>query len=384
MKIAIVHDELVRRGGGEQVALSMHKAFPDAPVYTLCYDPAKTYPEFKKAKVVTSWFQKIGSSEKLIKMLYFPFAILAMRSIKLKGYDVVLISTTHCGKFIRTDKKATVITYCHTPFRFAFRPHSYESVANSNWLVKRIFLTASWILRSLDRAATENTDWFITNARQVVERIKNAYHPSKPVTVINPPVNLDNFYITDTVKDYYLVVCRLEAYKKVDLVIEAFNSMPNRKLIVVGKGSMEEALHQMAAPNTTFQHSLNAKQLATLYAECKALIFPQYEDYGITPLEAAASGRPVIAFGQGGVLETMIPYKDNSKTATAVFFNSQTPGALTDAINEFEQLSFDPYFIRRHAEKFEEVTFIQKLKEFIYSKTVVPMQVAGKAQISPY
>ena len=382
MKIAIVHDELVRRGGGEQVALAMHKAFPDAPVYTLCYDPDKTYPEFKSANVITSWFQKIGRSERMIKMLYFPFAILAMRSLKLKGFDVVLLSTTHCGKFIRVDKHATLITYCHTPFRLAWRPFSYEQVIKSNFIVRNIFLAASWVLRQLDKAASRRTNWYLTNAREVVSRIEDAYHPVNKVTVINPPANTSKFYVSQQIKDYYLVVCRLEAYKKVDLVIETFNTLHDKKLVVVGKGSMEEYLHKIAGSNVLFMHSLNAEELAQVYAECKALIFPQYEDYGITPLEAAASGRPVIAYGKGGVLETMIPYTVNSKNCTGIFFDEQTPESLKAAIEQFEKLEFDPYFIRRHSEKFREGIFIEKLKQFIDSKISLSNQFTKLPQLT--
>lgn len=365
MKVAIVHDELVRRGGAEQVVLDMHNAYPEADIFTLCYNPDKTYEEFKSAKIFTSWFQYIGKSERLIKLLYFPFAILAMRSFNLKGYDVVLISTTHCGKFVRVNKNTSVITYCHTPFRLAWRPFSYAIVHSSNRLIRTIFLIASRVLRKLDSMAAKASDFYLTNSKEVKSRIEESYHPQEPVNIINPASKLDNFYISNANKDYHLVVSRLEDYKKVDLVVEAFNKMPERKLIVVGTGSMEEQLKATAGSNITFLKGQSAAELADLYANCKALVFPQHEDYGITPLEAAASGRPVIAYGVGGVKETMVPFTGDSKKCTAVFFDAQTVESLTAAVIKSADLEFSPQFIRNHAQLFSAPKFIAKLKAFV-------------------
>ena len=370
MKVAIVHDELVRRGGAEQVVLSMHKAYPDAPIYTLCYNPDTTYPEFKKANVITSWFQKIGKNEKLVKALFFPFAMLAMRSLKLEGFDVVLISTTHCAKYIRVDKGTTVITYCHTPFRLAWRPWSYENIMKKNWLVRNAFLLVAAMLKQFDKLAARRSDYYLTNAIGMKEAIEEAYKPRREVTIINPSVKLQNFYLAQQVKDYYLVVSRLEPYKKVDLVIDTFNSMPDKKLVIVGKGSLEKDLKARANTNISFLNSLGSDELARLYAEAKAFLFPQHEDYGITPLEAAASGRPVIAYGKGGVLDTMIPWGFSNAQSTALFFKEQTMVALSNAINKFEQLYFDPIFIRQHAQHFSENIFIKKIQRFVQS--VIP------------
>lgn len=365
MKVAIVHDELVRRGGAEQVVLDMHKAYPEADIFTLCYNKDKTYEEFKNARIFTSWFQYLGKSEKLIKLLYFPFAILAMRMFNLKGYDIVLISTTHCGKFVRVDKNASVITYCHTPFRLAWRPFSYAIVNSSNMIIRNIFLFASRVLRSLDSMAAKASDFYLTNSKEVKTRIEESYHPEQPVSIINPAAKLDNFYISNEDKDYHLVVSRLEDYKMVDLVVKAFNETPDKKLIIVGTGSKEAELKAMAGDNITFLKAQSAAQLAKLYANCKALIFPQHEDYGITPLEAAASGRPVIAFGKGGVTETMVPYSGDSKQCTSVFFKEQTVASLAEAIKKADLLQFNPAFIRNHANLFSASNFIAKLKSFV-------------------
>ena len=369
MKIAIIHDELVRKGGAEQVVLSFHRAFPQAPIFTLSYNAKKTYPEFESCNIKTSWFGRFIKDEANLKRFFFPFAIWAMRSLDLKEYDVILQSTTHCSKYIRVKQGALVITYCHTPFRLVWRAETYEEVANAGRFKRKIYDWVIGNLRRVDKKSAKRTDWFLTNSREVVPRIIAAYDPAKPVTVINPPVKCNNFFVADKVEEYYLIVSRFEPYKKVDLVIEAFNKMPNRTLVIVGKGSMEKDLKQKAATNITFLHGLDVEQLAACYSNCKGFIFPQLEDYGITPLEANASGRPVIAYGQGGVLDTMIPVvNNNSKNATAVFFNKQTVDSLFAAVDLFETLEFDPIFIRQHAEQYDEVHFVDKIRKFVKDK----------------
>lgn len=371
MKIAIVQDELVRKGGAEQVVLSFHKAFPDAPIYTLSYNENATYPEFKECDVRTSWFGKIIKDDKNLKRFFFPFGVMAMKKIDLKGYDVVLQSTTHCAKYVNVDPKTTVITYCHTPFRLVYRPNSYESVKRSSLFKRMLYDTIISILKKIDQNAAKRTDWFLTNAAEVVPRIVEAYRPEKEVTVINPAVKQEDFYYSKSEKEYFLVVSRFEPYKKVDLVVEVFNQMPEKKLIIVGSGSMESELRLKAKKNILFLSGLNKKGLADVYAECKALIFPQHEDYGITPLEANASGRPVIAFGKGGVLDTMIPYNGIDEQCTAVFFDEQNIMSLTGAIEKFEKISFNPDFILNHAKKFSEERFIREIRNFVekHSKT---------------
>lgn len=377
MKIAIVHDELVRHGGAEQVLLSFSKAFPDAPIFTISYNPETTYSELKTCTIKTSWFGKFIKDPVNLKRFFFPLGVLAMEQLSVEGYDIVLMSTTHCAKYVKVDPAAVVIAYCHTPFRIAWRPETYEEIAKAGILKRKLF---NWIidrLRKIDRRHAKRVDWFITNSREVVPRILAAYEPMNKVTVINPPVKCTNFYLCDNVEEYYLVVSRFEPYKKVDLVINVFNSLPHLKLVIVGKGSMEDELKKMAGKNIKFLSGLAHNELAAVYAKCKAFIFPQLEDYGITPLEANASGRPVIAFGRGGVLDTMIPVTGNiTKKATAVFFAEQTVESLKKAILKFDTLEFDSQFIRRHAEEFDENVFINKIRHFIsstyknHSKTV--------------
>jgi glycosyltransferase involved in cell wall biosynthesis len=367
MKIAIIIDDLMRRGGGEQVALCFHKAFPDAPLYTSVYQPNLTYPEFKKSNVITSWYQKIATSEKRMKWLFFPFGLMAMKQMKVEDYDVVLISTTYSGKYVNISPKTLVLTYCYTPFRLAWNPTSYTEYINSKGLGRWLFDMVVNILRKIDKKSSERTDFFLAMTKETKERIIDAYSPKNQISIIPPPVNLSNYYISETIGEYYLVVSRLEYYKKVDLVIDAFNEL-GHKLIIVGNGSKKAELMKRANRNISFLQGIDAATLSKLYAECKAFIFPQHEDYGITPLEANAAGRPVIAFGAGGILDTMIPYTGDASVATALLFEKQEVDDLIEAIKKAETLNFSPKFIRANAERFHEKIFIEKVQNFVHNK----------------
>jgi glycosyltransferase involved in cell wall biosynthesis len=371
MKIAIVHDHLTCRAGGEQVALTFHRAFPQAPIYTLAYNPETTFPEFKLCDIRPSWFQKITNDEGKLKKMFFPFGIIAMRSINLTDYDVVLVSGTHCGKYVRVAPKTVVITYCYTPFRLAWNPTSYSEYSNASGPKRIVYDTLVNILRFFDKKYAKRTDYFIAMTQETKDRIAVAYKPKNEITIINPPVNnLASYAVSTTPKAYYLLVSRLEFYKKVDLAIETFNAL-NHKLIIVGKGSKEVELHTMADLNKiTFKKNISTNELADLYSGCKAFIFPQHEDYGLTALEANAAGRPVLAYSKGGVLDTQIKYTDSNTKATAVFFEEQSVESLTSAVATFELIkdNFDPYFIRRHAEEFEESQFIVKIVNFVNKK----------------
>ena len=369
MKLAIVHDDLMRRGGAEQVARCFHYAFPDAPVFTLCYQPEETYPDFKTADVRTSWYQRLVKDEHQMKKLFFPLGVMAMKQLDVTAYDVVLMSSTYCAKYVKIAPQALVINYCHQPFRLAWFPESYTEYLHTKGL-KRLALKAMIAsLKQIDFKSAQRTDYFIANTAETSQRIKEIYAFSKDIPVIYPPVVMDNFTVANKVGDYYLMVTRLEYYKRVDLAIKVFNQL-GLKLIIVGKGTKEADLKNTVKDNIIFKSGLSKIELRELYAGCKALVFPQYEDFGITALEANASGRPVVAFNQGGVLNTMIPYQGNPKKSTAVFFNAQEPESLQEAIKTMENLylNFDGEFIRKNALKFDEANFIRAIKDFVGNK----------------
>jgi len=369
LKLAIIHDDLMRRGGAEQVARCLHYAFPEAPIFTLCYQPDDTYPDFKNADVRTSWYQRLVKDEHQMKKLFFPLGVMAMKQLDVTAYDVVLMSSTYCAKYVKIAPKAIVINYCHQPFRLAWFPESYTDYLQARGIKKLSMKAMIASLKYIDYQSAQRTDYFIANTAETSQRIKDKYAFKKDIPVIFPPVVINNFHTTEKVQDYYLVVTRLEYYKRVDLAIEAFNHL-GYKLIIVGKGTKEAELKKIAKDNIIFKSGLSKTELRELYAKCKAFVFPQYEDFGITALEANASGRPVIAFGQGGVLNTMIPYTGNPKKSTAVFFNKQEPASLMQAIQIMENiyLDFAPEFNRKNAFRFDEEHFIKAVRDYVLDK----------------
>ena len=369
MKIALVQDGLMCRAGGEQVALCFHKAFPEAPIYTQCYRPGLTFPEFSHCDIRTTWLQPIARTDDSMKRLFFPLGVWAMQSHDLSAYDVVLMSGTHCAKYVKVRPDALVISYSFTPFRLAWDPESYAQYTQSKGVRRKLFDLVVDRLRSIDFRAAQRPDYFVAMTPETAERLQTAYQVRKEIPIINPPVNTANFFVNKEPKSYFLVVSRLEYYKKVDLVIDVFNRL-GYPLVVVGKGLQADEIKAQANSNVTFLSGLSAQELAQVYANCRAFIFPQHEDYGITPLEANAAGRPVIAYGKGGVLATQIPVDQDASQATALFFGEQTVASLTEAIRQFERLEdqFDPQFIRRHSEQFDETLFIQKIQDLVHEK----------------
>ena len=360
------------RAGGEQVALCFHKAFPDVPIYTQCYRPELTFPEFKRCDIRTTWLQPIARTDDMMKKLFFPLGIWAMESHDLTAYDVVLMSGTHCAKYVKIRPDALVISYSFTPFRLAWEPQSYAQYSEAGSLKRAAFDAVLTRLRKIDYNFGQRPDFYVGMTDETAERLRVTYDVQKPIEIINPPVNVSNFRVSDKPKGYYLVVSRLEYYKKVDLVVDAFNEL-GYPLIIVGKGLQADEIKARAQENVTFMSGLSAEELGDLYAGCRAFIFPQHEDYGITPLEANAAGRPVIAYGAGGVLATQIPVQQDAANATALFFSEQTTDSLINAVKTFETIehTFDPQFIRQHAEQFDEPLFIKRIQEFVQTKWVL-------------
>ena len=370
MKLAIIHDQLTCRGGGEQVALAFHKAFPNAPIYTLAYDSEATYPEFKDCNIKTSWFQKISNKEKIVKAFFFPLGLIAAHQLDVTDHDIVLISTTNCAKYVKIHENALVICYAHNPFRLAWYPHEYEQYKQATGIKRWIFDIVISVLQNIDKKSLQKVDFLATNSSIVKERLRSIYNNyRREIKVISPPVNLANFSTSKHKEDYFLVVSRLESYKRVDLVIDTFNQT-GLPLVIVGKGVLRDRLKKQAAKNIIFKSDLSKERLEEIYNRARALIFPQLEDYGITPLEANASGIPVIAFGEGGVLDTQIFLRDDIKCSTAIFFREQTISSLSEAITIFEAVEqeFDSIFIRKNAEKFSEGSFINQIQNFIKQK----------------
>mgnify|MGYP001453097646 CR=1 FL=1 len=367
MKIAIVHDAIFTKAGGERVLLNVHQSFPDATIFTSIFDSKNTYPEFSQANIKTTWLDYIASNEKVYKLLFFPLGILASRSINLSGYDVVFATTTHSAKYIKVDKDCLVINYCFTPFRLAWNPESYNLYKNSQGVKRKFLDFIILILKKIDFKYAQRANHYIAMTEETSKRIKDCYSFNYKIDIINPSIDTSKYYISNQKKEYYLVVSRLEEYKKVDLAINTFNKL-GFNLKIVGGGMESSYLKNMAKSNIEFLEKINDNELADLYSNCKALIFPQHEDYGLTPIEANASGRPVIALNKGGVLETGIPYSGDDQSFTMVLFREQTVDSLINAINLFEKLDCNPEFIRSHSLNFDDKVFINRIREYVYKK----------------
>lgn len=366
MRIALAHDAIFCRAGGERVLLNFHKAFPDAPIYTSIYDSQNTYPEFSDCDIKTTWLQHIAPNEKWYKRTFFPLGLWAMQSHKLSEYDIILATTTHCAKYIKIKPSTLVINYCFTPFRLAWNPTSYNLYDKSKGLKRLLLDYIIKNLRKIDYHYSQRADKYIAMTNETAARLKEAYKLKDKITILNPSIDTSKYYVSKKIENYYLIVSRLEKYKKVDLVILAFNQLGYR-LKIIGRGIEKENLKNIAKSNIEFIEGIDDKELADLYSKCKAFIFPQHEDYGLTPLEANASGRPVIAFGHGGVETTMLPYNSikPENPYTAIFFPEQTINSLIGAISTFENLNIDSSFIRGHVEKYDDINFIHEIKEFV-------------------
>ena len=359
MKVALVHDWLPFMGGAERVLSNIYELYPEAPIYTLICNKNRMEGPLKTADIRTSYLQKkkeITNHRKL-----FPFMPSAIESFDLNEYDMVISSSSSVAKAVITHPDAIHICYCHSPMRYAWE-FSYEyagKMAGKNRLVQKALKYFMTWMRVWDYSSAARVDYFIANSENVAKRIKKHYR--RDSVVIHPPVRCNLFNISDEDGDFFLCVSRLQEYKRVDIAIEACNKL-GVKLKVVGDGPDAKQLKSIAGPNVEFLGRVPDEQVKELYAKCRAFLFPGEEDFGITPLEAMASGRPVIAYGKGGALETVVDGK------TGLFFKEQTTDSLVEAIKKFETMSFDKKELRAHAEKFDESVFKEKIRQFVEEK----------------
>jgi glycosyltransferase involved in cell wall biosynthesis len=377
MKVAIVHDALVNRGGAERVLGSIHEMFPQSPIYTTVHLQERTHDFLNRAKINTTILQKIAKTETQLKLL-FPFAFELMRRLDLSGFDVVLSSSTYCAKNVEVSSTTSHICYCYAPFRPVWEYDQYT--ANLGWSLaaRRVMRAAFAIFRKIDFNAGQKPKHLIAISKYASGKLERAYN-RRCSAIIYPPVDVGAYRYDSASENYFLVVSRLAAYKRIDIVVEAFNAL-QIPLKIVGDGPELPRLRNMAKPNIEFLGSATEADLRDYYARCRALLLPGAEDFGLTPLEAQASGKPVIAFAQGGALETVVGANfdnEDSQTSspTGVFFEKQTPEAVINAVRRFERLSFDRDRIRGQALMFDVSHFQQRMLTFItqvYSRTFVP------------
>lgn len=360
LRVALVHDALVDTGGAERVVLVFCRMFPEAPLYTLAYKPDWTFGEFKKVDVRTSFVQKLVVSRTAFKAL-FPLYPLAFEQFDLSGYDLVLSSSAHWAKGVITRPETCHVCYCNAPSRVAWRYHEYVAQESFGRLARFVLPLFVKALRDWDVITERRVDYFVAGSHNCARRIAKYYR--RRATVVPSPIDVSRAILAGSIGDYFLVVSRLNSYKRIDVAVEAFRRL-GRPLKVVGAGPRLKALKAQAPANVEFLGRVSEERLAELYASCRALIVCAEEDYGLTALEAQASGRPVVAYGEGGVLETVLDGQ------TGIFFDRQTPEALAEAIGRLEALRFDPERARRQAAQFDETVFVRRLEEVLVEKLV--------------
>ena len=355
MRLAIVHDYLIQMGGAERVVAAMVEAFPDAPIYTSTTDWDRLLPEFRGKAIVNSWANRLPGIRNSFKK-FLPVYPLAFRSLKPVDADVAWISSSGFAKWIRVTRNTATICYCHTPPRFFWNTDNYLSLEVSNSILRRIAKSLLALLREWDFQCAQRVDQFVANSRCVQERIWQHY--GRASTVIHPPVNVDRFSATKDSGDYYLVLSRLIGYKRIDLAIETFNRLRER-LVIIGNGPDKPRLEALAGPTITFLGQVTDSEMKSYLEGCRALIFPGLEDFGIVAVEAQACGRPVIAFGAGGALETVIPEE------TGILFETQTIESLADAVRRSQKIRWCSQTIRRSALRFSREIFLDKMRALL-------------------
>lgn len=362
MRSAIIHDWLISGvGGGEKVLEAIHRLFP-SKIFTLVQDPkALTGSYFEGLEIVSSFIQKLPKA-KTSYQKYLPLFPFAIEHFDLSSYDLI-ISSSHCAaKGVITGPDQVHICYCHTPMRYAWDlMHDYLKETKLNTGVKGFFAKIILhYLRGWDVHSSRRVDHFIANSHYVARRIEKFY--GREARVIYPPVNLELFQEGGKKEDYYITASRLVPYKRVDLIVEAFSHMPDKKLIVIGDGSDWKKVQKKATKNVELLGYQEDVVLARYLQKAKGFVFAAVEDFGITPVEAMATGTPVIAFRKGGVKETVL------EKETGHFYEAQSVDALIEAVKSFEKMEFDPKKCRARAECFSEGSFNQKFHQFVTQK----------------
>lgn len=356
MRVALVHDYLTQLGGAERVLSALMKAFPNAPVFTLLKSDVGGFDE---KRIKTSFLQCLPGARKHHR--YFPLLMpFAIEQFDLSAYDVVLSASHSFGKGVMTSPHTLHISYCFTPTRYVWDDsHRYVREFSRSKFFQRLAPLGLSYIRLWDYFAAQRVDKYLTLSDYVSRRIRKYYHRNSQV--IAPPVDVQKYQTSQKPGDYYLVVSRLVPYKRCELAIEACKKL-GRRLKIAGTGPELAELKRRAGKYIEFLGFVPDDDLPKLYANAKALLFPQEEDFGITPLEAAAAGRPTVAFAAGGALETIVSGK------TGLFFEEQSAESLMQAIQKSEKTGWNSDFIRSHAHKYRNQVFVDKIQDFVHTE----------------
>ena len=355
MKIAVVHDYFTQLGGAEKVTEELMRLLPGAALHSTVALPDRLPPGLVNVPITTSWMQRLPGMSQHYR-LYFLLYPLAVPSLDLSGFDLVLSSSSGYAKGVHTDRDAIHVCYCHTPMRWAWSFESY-SAREEMGAVKRLLLPHLVRgLRQWDIGASRQPDHFIANSRTVAGRIRRAY--GRIAEVIHPPIDLGRFRPAPQHDDYYIVLARLVSYKRIDLAVRACSQL-GRRLLVIGDGPDLARLMAIAGKTVSFLGHLSDAEVEHHAARCRALIFPGEEDFGMAPLEIASAGRPTIAYRAGGAVETIMD------GVTGIFFDRPEPGDLAAAITRFEHIEWSPVTLRSHAETFGIDVFQARMRAFL-------------------
>src|ERR1700730_2768674 len=366
LRVAIVHHWFISRAGGERVIDTIASIFPTVDLLTLFLDQQKLPPALRKHKITTSFLDRIPGARRAHRH-FLPFYPLAVEMLDLSGYDLVMTSDRGPMKGVLTDPQSTHICYCHSPMRYLWDGYSSYNRSMSP-LTQSIFGIAAHYVRNWDYFAAQRVDHFIANSQYVAGRIRKYYR--RESTIIHPPINTSESYLAGNHDNYYLAVGRLVAYKGTHILIDACSKL-GRKLVIVGDGPERKRLERHSPKNVEFLGELGDSELRHVYARCRALLFAADEDFGMVPLEAQSYGRPVIAFGKGGSLETVRgsyaptvkQVAEENPALTGVFFQKQTVDSLAEAMLSFESCeeTFLPLRIQSHARKFDTSVFLDRM-----------------------
>lgn len=357
LRVALVHDWLNQMGGAENVLEELVELFPGAPVFTSMYGPEQMPDAYRNWPIRTSFMQGLPGVTRR-HQAYLPVYPAAFAATDLSGFDLVLSNKSGFCHGVRTrrgQRKALHVCYCLTPTRFLWLYEQYREREQIGRLLDAGLRPLLALLRRWDYAAAQRVDRFIAISTAVQARIRRIYN--RKSVVVHPPVDTQKFTPDPSVPvgDYFLIVSRLIPYKRIDLAVEAFRSLPDQRLVIVGEGRDQQALAAQASPNVSFVGRQPWPRLVELMRGCRAFLFPGLEDFGIAPVEAMSAGRPVVAFRGGGALDTVLPGE------TGAFFARQTPDALADVLAGFDPHAYDPAACRAQAERFSRGAFRSRL-----------------------
>ena len=358
MRVAIVHYWLVGMRGGEKVIEALCEMYPQADIFTHVYAPDMVSERIRQQRVIPTFINSLPRAAKMYKT-YLPLMPLALEQLDLRGYDLVISSESGPAKGIIPPSDAIHVCYCHAPMRYIW--NMYHDYRNSAGLLTRWMMPPlAHYLRMWDVTSAARVDSFIANSNTVARRIRRFYGADS--AVIHPPVDTASFSVVSSSElgDYYLMAGELVSYKRPDLAVRAFNEM-KLKLVVIGGGEMLDEIRGLAGPTVTVMGSQPFEVLKQHYARCRALVFPGEEDFGMVPVEAMASGRPVVAFGKGGATETVVD------GLSGTFFAEQTVEAISSAVTRLKALDLDPEKIADHARQFGREQFFRRIRDHVDS-----------------